>query len=71
VRCFLPAGFAFVLYREYDQKGPHPLVIEGGSAVVEIPDLGAHQFSDAALSCAVVALRAARQLEDATWFPSA
>jgi hypothetical protein len=71
VRCILPAGFAFVLYREFDQKGPNPLVIAGGSAVVEIPDLGAHQFSDAALSCAVVALRAARQLEDATWFPSA
>jgi hypothetical protein len=70
IRCVIPAGFAFVLYREFDQKGSNPLVIEGGSATVEIPDLAAHDFSDAARSCALVALRAARQLEDATWIPA-
>lgn len=67
LRCVIPPGFAFVLYRDFDQKGVNPLVIEGGSPIVEVPDLAAHGFSNAALSCALVALRAARQLVDATW----
>ena len=67
LRAFIPAGFAFVLYREFNQQGARPLAIEGGAAVVELLDLADHAFSDAARSCAVVAIRAARQLEDATW----
>jgi hypothetical protein len=67
VRCLIPAGFAFVLYRDFNQQGPNPLVLAGGTAVLEVPDLATHGFGDTARSCAVIALRAAEQLEGATW----
>jgi hypothetical protein len=67
VRCLLPEGFTFVLYRDFSQKGPNPLVLAGGTAVLEVPDLAAHGFGDTARSCAVIALRAAKHLEGATW----
>jgi hypothetical protein len=67
LRCLLPAGFAFVLYRDFDQSGPNPLVIEGGAPVTEVRDLAAVGFGDAARSCDLLATRAAGQLRDATW----
>jgi hypothetical protein len=67
VRCLIPPGFAFVLYRDFNQKGPNPLVLAGGTPVIEIPDLATHGFGDTARSCAVIALRAAEGLEGATW----
>lgn len=67
VRCLIPAGFAFVLYRDFNQRGDRPLVLAGGTAVIEVPDLAAHDFGDTARSCALIALRAAEQLIGATW----
>jgi hypothetical protein len=67
VRCLIPAGFAFVLYRDFNQQGRNPLVLAGGTAVLEVPDLAAHDFGDTARSCAMIALRAAKRLEGATW----
>ena len=67
LRCLLPVGFSFVLYRDFDQSGPNPLVIEGGAPVTEVRDLATVGFGDAARSCDLLATRAARQLRDATW----
>jgi hypothetical protein len=39
----------------------------GGTPVLEVPELAVHDFGDTARSCAVIALRAAEQLEGATW----
>ncbi|HYC33377.1 MAG TPA: hypothetical protein VEB59_13910 [Gemmatimonadales bacterium] len=65
--CIIPEGFAFVLYRDFDQAGERPLVVVGGAPAVVVRDLAAVGFDDAARSCALVALSAARQLENPIW----
>src|SRR5262249_61263915 len=67
LRCRIPAGFAFVLYREPGQTGDSPLAIEGGGTAVTVNDLGDHGFGDTARSCAVVALRVAKKLQGVQW----